>query len=77
MLLTFQSEVKFKLMDKNILLKAALEAGVKVFPKNFLEDNEIKVECLGRKEDNPLVAVFKIVEEGEFKGKEVNQEICD
>lgn len=60
------------------LLKAALEAGVEVLPQGFLSDNDITAKFVGltRKFDNygyPEVAVYVIVDEGEFKDKVVYQ----
>lgn len=58
------------------LLKMALQENVKVLPKNFLSDNNIKVKFLGERE-NPIefgyVKVYVIMEEGELNGKVVYQ----
>jgi len=58
------------------ILKLALEEGVKVLPKNFLKDNNIKAKCLGRSDLHKQLssdgyAVYLIEEEGEFKDKVV------
>lgn len=52
------------------VLKAALEAGVKVLPKDFLEDNGIKAKFLGGV-DRECYNAYLIEEEGEFKDKVV------
>jgi hypothetical protein len=58
------------------ILKLALEEGVKVLPRNFLKDNDIKAKCLGRSAKNKSLSmdgymVYLIEEEGEFKDKVV------
>jgi len=58
------------------ILKLALEEGVKVLPRNFLKDNDIKAKCLGRSTKNKSLSmdgymVYLIEEEGEFKDKVV------